>query len=54
MDGFGRHYAKGNKLHRDLLGQILHFTTYLQNLKKKKQMNEYNKIETDSEIQRTN
>jgi len=38
---------------RDLLGQILHFTTYMWNLKKKK-MNEYNKIETDSEIQRMN
>ena len=53
MDGLGGHYAKGNKLHRDLLGQILHFTTYMWNLKKKK-MNEYNKIETDSEIQRMN
>ena len=50
MDELGGHYAKRNKLHRER--QILYDITYMWN-QKIKQISEYNKKESDSQILRT-
>ena len=51
MDGCEAYYAKRNKSDRER--HISYDITYMWNLKIK-QINEYNKREADSQIQRTN
>ena len=50
MDGLGGHYAKWNKLDRER--QMLYDITYTCN-QKIKQISEYNKKQSDSQISRT-
>ena len=48
MDGLRGYYAKWNKSDRER--QMLYDITYVWNLKKIQQTNEYNKKEADSQI----